>query len=206
MIEPTQAISADSLRAVLRQVFASSEYQWEVRRDPLQFLRDAFARVVTWLQQLEAAHPVAYWALVGMMVVLLVAIVVHVGYVLVQVLRPAEGRRAGAATSVVVRDAAWHLREAQRLAANGRYAEALGHRFTALLLDLDRRNLVRFDASKTPAEYLDEAELDEPGRGAMRTLVSALYRHVFGGAPCTADDVDAFHRLAGTVARHRVAA
>lgn len=203
----TQEVAADSVRAVLREVFASSGYDWHTHRDPLRFLKDLFWNVVRWLSALHETHPVGYWALVGAMTVVLVALLVHLGYVLWQAFRPREHRDGiRSAAPVAVRDAAWHLREARRLAANGQFREAVTHRFVALLLELDRRRVLRYDPSKTPAEYVDEAELDDQRRGALQILVTALYGHVFGGATCTAEDVEAFHRSAGAIVRGSVAA
>lgn len=207
MISPAQEIEADSIRTTFQRVFASSEYQWHTRRDPLRFLRELFSDVVDWLRALESTHPVGYWALITGMTVLLVALFVHLGYVLWQAFRPREdGRSVRPATSTQVKDAAWYLREARRLAEAGRFREAVTHRFVALLLELDRRHIVRFDPSKTPAEYVDEATLDDPRRGALRALVSALYGHLFGGAACTAEDVEAFHQSASSIVRSGAAA
>jgi hypothetical protein len=66
--------------------------------------------------------------------------------------------------------------------------------------------VLRYDPSKTPAEYVDEADLDDQRRGALRILVTALYGHVFGGAACTAEDVEAFHQSAGAIVRGSAAA
>ena len=70
------------------------------------------------------------------------------------------------------------------LARAGRYAEALGQRFLALVLELDRRKALRFHASKTPAEYVGEARLTDRGRASLAGLVAQLYRHLFAAVPC----------------------
>jgi Domain of unknown function (DUF4129) len=202
-----QQVAADSVRTVLRDVFASGEYRWHTHRDPLRFLKELYWDAVRWLLQLHETHPVAYWAIVGAMTVVLVTLLVHLGYILSRAFRPREdsrGARVAAATEN--RDAAWHLRAARRLAAAGQFREAVTHRFVALLLELDERHIVRYDPSKTPAEYVDEAVLDDRRRGALRMLVGALYDHVFGGTACTAQDLDAFHRSAGTIVRGSAAA
>src|ERR1044072_6701792 len=83
----------------------------------------------------------------------------------------------------VIRDARAHRALADELAAQGRYAEALGHLFLAVVLELDKRKAVRFHASKTPAEYVGEARLDATARSTLDTLVAPLYRHLLGGGP-----------------------
>src|ERR1044072_9102713 len=92
----------------------------------------------------------------------------------------------------VIRDARAHRALADELAAQGRYAEALGHLFLAVVLELDKRKAVRFHASKTPAEYVGEARLAASAGSTLATLVAQLYRHLFGAVPCDADQFAAF--------------
>lgn len=205
MISLSQAASADSIRTVVRQVFAASEYDWKsgVRTSVWSRVGLWFLRGVAWLERLHDTHPVGYWVLIGLMVAMLVAILVHFGYVLVRVLRPVTtGRTAGPAPAPPPRDARWHLAEARRLAAAGRYADALGHRYLALMLDLDRRGVVRFHPSKTPAEYLGEVAVDSAARSGFADLVWSLYRHLFGGAPCAAEEWAAFDLAAASLSSH----
>jgi len=75
-------------------------------------------------------------------------------------------------TNTDTADAAATARQVEELARAGRYAEALGHRFLALVLELDRRKALRFHASKTPAEYVWEARLTEMGRASLAGLVA----------------------------------
>ncbi len=198
-----QTPSADSVRAALGRVYGAPEYEWDIPRDPFQAIRRFVLGFLERLQQLEQAHPLAYWVLMGIMTVVLVAILVHFTYLVWRALKP---RLATDTITAVargqLRDAAWHLREARRLAEAGRYAEALAHRFTALVLDLDRRDALTFHPSKTPAEYVTEAQLDDSGRSTFAELVAKLYRHLFGGTPCTADDISSFERRAGELRAH----
>ncbi len=198
-----QTPSADSVRAVLGRVYAAPEYEWDIPRDPLAAIRRFILGILERFQQLEQAHPLAYWVLMGIMTVVLVAILVHFTYLVWRALKPrlaTDTTTAGARGQL--RDAAWHLREARRLAEAGRYAEALAHRFTALVLDLDRRDALTFHPSKTPGEYAMEARLDDFGQSAFAELVAKLYRHLFGGTPCTADDFSSFERRAGELRAH----
>jgi len=201
-----QQPAPDSLRAVLREVFAARDYAWQARRRPLGWLKDLFEGVLDWLDALHVAHPVAYYLVLGAMTTVLVAIFAHLAYVIWRAVR-SKGRpdSAGAAAPVPNRDAAWHLDEARRLGSAGRYAEALAHRFIALVLELDGRRAVQFRASKTPAEYVAEARFDDAGRSEFADLVGRLYHHVFGGAPCGPDDWGLFDRRASAVAAYHVA-
>jgi hypothetical protein len=85
-----------------------------------------------------------------------------------------------------MRDSVWYRREAERLASEGRLLEAMQADFTALILEFDRRHLLRFHPSKTPREYVREARLSESSRSALSELVWSLYRHLFGREPVTA--------------------
>jgi hypothetical protein len=188
-------------------VFARPEYQWVERRHPLQWLRNLWDRAVDWLNSLSGNHPVAYQLLIGVLLLAALALLVHVGYVVWRIVRPTAGP-AGAAprAAPVVRDARSHLARAEALARAGRYAEALGHRFLAVVLELEEADAVRFHASKTPAEYVGEVRLDDAGRATFTELVARLYRHLFGAVPCDEAQYRDFGATAQQVTRHVVPA
>ena len=91
---------------------------------------------------------------------------------------------------------------AEALAREGRYAEAIAHRFVALVLALEQRRAVVFHPSKTPAEYVNEARLDPSGRASLAALVGRLYRHVFGAVPCADPEYRDFTAAADLVLQH----
>ena len=204
MSPAAQTVPADSIRVVLDRILAAPEYDWELRRHPLQFLLDWYRDALDWFDDLASSHPVAYWVVLGMLLGILVAILLHFGYLVVRALRPRA--MSGSAPSVVLRpprDATWHLEEARRLALEGRYSEALAHRFVALVLELEKGSVLRYHPSKTPAEYVIEARLDSAASDEFRMLVAVLYAHLFGGAPCGEPAVAAFdHRAAALVEHH----
>jgi len=199
-------VSADSVRAVLDQVFDAAKYEWRERPDPWRWLRQVFGELVARLAQLHAAHPVVYYALLIGLVVLLAAIVAHLTYLTWSAFRSRESRAdEGAEVQRVVHDAAWHQKRALELEAAGRYAESLAHRFAALIAVLDRRQVIRAHPSKTPAEYLGEARLDAAGRQALAGVVGWLYDHLFGGHPLDPALLSDFDRRAREVAEHGIA-
>lgn len=181
------AIPEDSLRVVLESVFAEPAYDWQQRVDPLRWLVVGWDMLTEWLAAFREGNPLLYqWFLLGLIAVLLV-IVVHAGWTLVQTFRPAyrpsehralrsEGER---------RDAAWHRRRAERYAVAGEYAAATQAAWHALVLDLDARGLLRYRRAKTPAEYVLELGLDGEDRDRLRLLVDDLYRFVFGRERCS---------------------
>jgi len=188
-------------------VFARPEFQWVEQRRPLQWLRDLWDRAMDWLNGLSDTHPTMFALLVIVLVIALVALLVHVGYVLWRVLQPrAAGSVASPSAATVVLDARSHRARAEELARAGRYAEALGHRFLAVLLDLERANAVRFHFSKTPAEYVGAARLDDAGRATFASLVASLYRHLFGAVPCDELEYRSFGDTADQLTQHVVPA
>jgi hypothetical protein len=193
----TGAVPRDSIRAALDEVFARPEFDWQDPAEAFGFLGELLGRLLEWLAGLEGPHPLVYWLLRAAIVAVLVAVLVYLGLAIWRTLRPREVSQAGGPVrSARPRDARWYLAEAARLRSAGRYAEALAHRFVALLLDLDRRKALNFHPSKTPGEYRHELELEPEGQIAFGDLVLTLYRHLFGGVTCGLEEVDAFDRAA----------
>ncbi len=192
------------MRRALGEVFARPEYHWVERRHPLLWLSKLWYRAVDWLNGLAGDHPTAFTLLIAALIILVVALLVHVGYVVWRILRPTAGQGGGAVlgTAAVVLDARAHLARAEELARAGRYAEALGHRFLAVVLELERADAVRFHVSKTPAEYVGEVRLDAAGRTTFAALVASLYRHLFGAVPCDEVEYQEFGATAQQVTRH----
>jgi hypothetical protein len=186
-------------------VFAGREYRWTEPSSTWTWLMDRWQQVLDWLESLRMAYPVRYYVVLGALTLLLVAILAHLTWVVWRSLQPADVERVPAPAVAPPRDAAWHLAEAFRLGAAGRFVEALAHRFVAMVLDLDERRVVQFHPSKTPAEYAAEARLDEAGRSELAELAASLYGHLFGGAPCDAGQWQAFDARAAGLRSHAAA-
>lgn len=187
------------------QVFARPEYQWTERRRLVSWLARQWHNVIEWLNHLADRYPVGFNIGLALVVVALVVLLVHVGWVMWRIVRPAArtGTDKTAARAGIIMDAAAHLARADALARAGRYAEALGHRFLAVVLELDRMKALRFHASKTPAEYVGEARLTDAGRASLAGLVAQLYRHLFGAVPCDAREYETFGAAAQELVRGR---
>jgi hypothetical protein len=197
-------VPADSVRRALADVFSRPEFRWVARRHPLQWLVDAWERLKAWLNRVGDTHPGLFNLIFWAALVALVALLVHIGYTAWRVYRASvgpAGTLAGAAP-LAVANAPAHLARAAALAAEGRYAEALAHRFAAVLLQLEDRRALTVQISKTPAEYLAEARLDPDGRETFSQLVARLYRHLFGAVPCDAGGYQAFGAAADSVIQH----
>jgi hypothetical protein len=200
MIWEAQETGRDTIRDVLQQVFAAPEYQWDISPGLLDTLRGWWDSLIAVLDGLRDSHPAAYTIVLICLVFLLFAILGHMSFVVWRVLRPRLTRHyEQQALSVATHDADWHLGQARDAIREGRFVEALGLRFRALVLRLDGRGSVVFHQSKTPAEYLDEEGLTVDDRGALSLLVQSLYLHLFGGAPCTEREVRAFDESASAL-------
>ena len=199
-----QHVDPDSLTATLRAVFAAREYQWTGARvsNTWVWLMERLQQFVEWLDGLRLVFPVYYYILLSVLTLLLAVLLVHLTLVVWRSFQP--GARAGAPVAPIgpVRDAAWHLAESFRLGEAGQFAEALAHRFLAAILALDARRVLQFHPSKTPAEYPQEARLDETGRSELADLVASLYRHLFGGAACDAAEWHRFDARAAGIELH----
>lgn len=169
----------------------------------MTWLARQWQHLVDWLNRTAATHPVGFDIGLALVVIALIALLVHIGYVMWRIVRPGvrTGPRAAGLGTGKVMDAAAHLAIADRLASTGRYTEALGHRFLALVLELDRRKALRFHVSKTPAEYVGEARLSEQGKATLADLVGSLYRYLFAAVPCDADGYAAFGAAAQELTR-----
>jgi len=182
-------LTADTLRRVLDSVFRAPAYHWTTRPSPLAPLKRWLLGFAFWLDALHKSHPLVYQGILFAMVVLVVVIMVHITWLLMRTMRAPLPATTPTTPATEPHDAAWYRREADRHAALGRYTEAMQAEFTALVLALDARDLVRFHPSKTPAEYARETRLDAGARAAMRELVTALYGYAFARWPCGADDL-----------------
>jgi hypothetical protein len=185
------------LRAVLDSVFARPDYNWQQPPDPFGPLRRAWAWLGQWLQTLRSEAPSLYWIFMGVLMLLLLAILAHAAWVMYRTMRGgAAVETEQRARGVVVRDAAWYAGEAERLAAAGRFAEAMQADFLRLILDLDERRLVRFHPSRTPNEYAREPALSERARGELAALVRRLYAYAYARIPCGLNELDEWRTLA----------
>jgi hypothetical protein len=199
LLRLVQGIPADSVRHAVREVFARSAYQWAPTHRPLGWFRDLLA----WFNRFGTDYPVGSQVVFWICLVLLIALLVHLGFTIwriyrVTVRQPAPGIPQALTVPL---DARAHLDRAAALARAGRFTEALAHRFAALLLELDRADALKFHPSKTPAEYVREARLSTEERSALSVLVARLYQHVFGMAPCDEQCYRDFGMMAGSVAR-----
>ena len=175
----------DSLRGVLDSVFAAPAYRWVEQKDAFAILRRWYAELQEWFRALRESNPLSYRLILYGMIFVVVLIVLHALWVLYRTVGTTS--RVGATSSTpdtAPRTVAWFRHESERLAGEGKYAEAIQADFLALVLALDAWKLVRFHPSKTPAEYANESELPPEARAEVRDLVHRVYGYAFARWPC----------------------
>jgi hypothetical protein len=179
-----------TFRAILDSVFSAPAYRWVNQPSATRLLRRWWDRLGEWLQSLQSDNPDLFRYLVMGLLLALILIFVHAGYLIWQTMRgtPRPTDRSLPSTPSVAHDAQWFEREADRAAAEGRRLDALQLAFVALALRLESQGVLRYHASKTPAECAAQVRLGDPDRERMRQLVRALYGYVFGGRPCSLED------------------
>jgi hypothetical protein len=179
-------MQGDSLRHVIDSVFTAPAYRWTEAVDPLAGAKLRFAELINWIKHLESNSPTLYLLVIGALVAVLVAVLVHITWLVWRTLRAPPAVASVLPSDALRRDAQWFRGEADRLADAGRFREAVQADFLALVLTLDGWGTVRFHPSKTPAEYLGEPALRGAAQAEFGELVRQLYRIGFGGASCDA--------------------
>ena len=167
-------VAPDSLRAALDSVFRSPAYEWRNPDVALSWLRERWLALLAWLGTLRDANPIIYRILIAVLVVMLLAILLHAAWVLYRTARRADDGAGATAEAMALpaRGAAWFSAEADRLAREGRYADAVQAAFVALARRLDELGLLQYHASRTPAECVRDARLLEDDRSRLRRLVT----------------------------------
>ncbi|MBW8772052.1 MAG: DUF4129 domain-containing protein [Gemmatimonadetes bacterium] len=184
---------ADSLQGVLDAVFAAPKYHWVSRPNPWRWLLEHFLMLVRWFDGLRQSAPLVYWTVMLVAVLVLVAILVHAGWLMLRTIRASAAPDATEAGSRAERrDAEWYRTRGARLAMQGRYAEAMRFMFEATALDLAAAGLVRWHPSKTPREYAREAKVSLESRARLTTMVDGLYAASFEGRAFGPDEYDAW--------------
>lgn len=180
----------DSLRAALDSVFRSPAYDWRSQDAAISWIQQRWHALLAWLASLHDVSPLGFKVFVGLAVAALLAIVAHAAWILFQTARRAErgADQAVAGAAPAFHGADWFRAEADRLAGEGRFAEAVQAAFVALARRLGEKGLLQYHPSKTPAECARDARLADVEQSRLRRLVSELYLAAFGAAPFGADE------------------
>jgi hypothetical protein len=187
------------VRAEIRRIlddprFALRESLWEramgVIHEWLASLLRWGARGAWWARALM-------WVLLGWCVLAVLAVLAHLVWTIVMVVRgrrgPAAGavRRAGVPT---VRELTYDqlCRRMAELARAGAFREAVGVMMQALLRRLDDVEIIRLARGKTNGDYVREYPRARGGREAFRRFALAVDHAVYAGGAC---DLRAFQAV-----------
>lgn len=179
-------------REAVEEVLARREFA-HLHADPhggfrafLEWLRDAWRRTGAALDSLPRW---AFWLIVAWMVLTLVAIVAHLVYTLVMLLRGSSraALRRGTAERhqgelFGVRDLEFEsvYERARDLLAEGNWGEAVRYLYVAAILWLDRTGRIAFRLSKTNWDYLRELRSDPQRHAQFRRLTERFEATVYG--------------------------
>lgn len=180
-------------REAVEEVLARREFA-HVHGDPegglralLEWLRRAWRRVDAALHRLPAW---AFWLIVAWLVLTLVAIVAHLVYTLVMLLRGSSraalrggtaGRHEGELFGVRDLEFESVYERARALLAEGNWREAIKYWYVAAILWLDRTGRIAFRLSKTNWDYLRELRPDPERHAQFRRLTERFEATVYGG-------------------------
>ena len=170
----------DRARAAVRDVLATREFA-DLHSDPYAFWR----RILEWIgglfeslgNALRGLPPWLFWIVVGWMVLTTTAILGHLIYTLVKLIRgtsraertaAGRGKIAGELLGIQDLDFDKVYAEAGRLLVAGDWAAATRYFYVAAILWLDRQGAIVFKRSKTNCDYIAELTRGSRSSGSPR--------------------------------------
>lgn len=191
----------------LDEVYVLPEFAPRTLPGPLQWLADrwaalkaALAALLERFQVMETAAPVLYWGVIALLGLFALGILAHLATTARRALRGRERRARGESApgaAVAARDVAGWDAEARRAAAEGRLRDAALALYQALLLRLDARGALRYDASKTPGDYRTETAARPADARVLNDFLRGFEPVAFGNRALDAAGYEALRRAAG---------
>ena len=91
-------------------MFARPEYQWVERKRIVSWAARLWQHLQDWLDHVSASYPTGFNIVLALLVVILVALLVHIGYVMWRIVQPVARTGTRPSSNVgVVRNARAHL-------------------------------------------------------------------------------------------------
>lgn len=166
--------------AAADRVFASPAFDWALPSAAENWLVRLARRVADWLRALEQVHPWVYRAVIGAMLAVLVAILIHAAWTAWRMVRtsqraldvPADLRHVSSDADIPTRATA------DAAAATGRFADAMRLRWAAFEAALRSAGEIAGTRALTPRELLAERPAAAAARlgPLVRTLYECCYR------------------------------
>ncbi|MHB8995844.1 MAG: DUF4129 domain-containing protein [Armatimonadota bacterium] len=140
------------------------------------------------VERLHEVSPVIYWTIVAVVAGAIIVLLYHIFLTLKSAFGTAQvSRQSGGATGDIIEtDPAALLKEADAAAATGDFEQALRHLYLALIRNLDRHNLLRYDRSRTNYEYLREVRGQETVAEPLAALTAQAEAVWYGEQPVEA--------------------
>ncbi len=187
----------EQVRQAVNDVLSSPEFKdLRAGRETwwFQFLNWLGSKLEGVGDNLRALPEWALWLLVGWMVLVLVAILVHMAYVLWGTVRRSGAARSdgaerqGRGELLGIRDLEFAsvYDRARQLVESGDPVAATKYLYVAAILWLDLRGRIAFRASKTNYDYLGELTDYPEDQGRFRELTGRFETTAYGGEPPTA--------------------
>jgi hypothetical protein len=179
----------DRARTAVHDVLARREFA-DLHADPYAVWR----QIVEWfgglVQGLQSLPPWLYWTIVTWMVLTLVAILGHLIYTLVTLVRgtsraprTVEGRNKITGELLGIQDLDFDkvYAEARRLLSAGEWTTATRYFYVAAIVWLDRQGSIVFKRSKTNCDYIAELARRGSSEAPFRRLTELFEPIVYGG-------------------------
>jgi hypothetical protein len=198
---------ASQLRADLERILARAEYRQAESQWPASLIYRLLRSASVWYQEhlapffahLHEVSPVWYWAIVTLGGVALALLLYHIYVTVRSSFGPrsrARGQGSAMGADQVLQSPESLLRQADLAAGEGDFAEALRRLYLALIRNLDRHGLLRYDRSRTNYEYLRELSPNPHLSAPLHRLTRQAETVWYGGHSFAAEDYQRCRRLA----------
>lgn len=162
-------------------------------------------RILGYLDELRAASPFIFWCIFAVLILVLLALLVHIGWTISMAFR----RRPGGAQDPDSRENGDRVRrfrdlqlEARELASRGRLRDAIHLLLLALVALVEERRVLRVALGWTNRETFARLRLRPELAGSLAQFERDVERVWYGTAPVTPGDFRRLDRLLEDVAPH----
>jgi len=197
------APSADAIRAARTHVLSRSEFRYAAPEGK-SFVEEIWGGWTEWLHRFYAAYPTLVAVAFCALALLLIALVAHIVWTLRMARRAEWEVDAAIDLDAALRrgDPAPFRARAVEHAAAGRLVDAVRDLYAALLLTLDRKDVVRYARHKALLDYRIEAARDADAVATLDLFAATYHPGSFGRRPPDRAHFDellaALDRVAGT--------
>lgn len=187
----------DEVRTALDEILARPGYNSPLAK-LAERLEQAAARLLRALRNmlrgiddLFVAAPVVYWLIVAALVGVLVLLLAHIGWTVKRAVTMGRAPTDGDAAAPAERETPASVRrQAETLAAAGRFLDAMRLLFRALALRIGQRDTGIVFPSLTNREFAAVFRRDPTVFQRLRAFVDVLDDRWYGEHPCNAEDYE----------------